>query len=127
MISGDNFGLNSDDPVSDGEEHRDAALLGAYMESMPSTGYLGDFWPSSANPLYASKHNPFVLFDDIRSSNARLAHVKPYTSLAHDLNGSPDAVPDFAYIVPNQCHDMHGGVYTPVATDGSDGTPCPYG
>jgi hypothetical protein len=31
------------------------------------------------------------------------------------------------WITPNQCHDMHGGVFAPVAADGSDGTPCPYG
>jgi phosphatidylinositol-3-phosphatase len=44
---------------------------GAYMESMPSAGYLADFWPSSSQQLYASKHNPFVLFNDIRSNPAR--------------------------------------------------------
>lgn len=134
LIAGDNFGLNSDDPNNrysapnivdqlEASHHTWAA----YEESMPSTGYLGDYWPSSANPLYASKHNPFVLFDDIRSSPSRLAHVKPYTSLAADLNGPEQSIPDFSFIVPNQCHDMHGGVYTPVAPDGSDGTPCPYG
>jgi len=97
----------------------------AYEESMPSAGYLGDYWPTSATPLYASKHNPFVFFDDIRSNPARLARIKPYD--AHDLNGPERSIPDFAHIVPNQCHDMHGGVYTRVAADGSDGTPCPDG
>jgi phosphatidylinositol-3-phosphatase len=36
-------------------------------------------------------------------------------------------IPNFVWITPNQCHDMHGGVFAPVASDGSDGTPCPYG
>jgi len=132
MIAGDNFGLNADDP----SQRFDARNLvdqlqatghtwDAYEESLPSVGYTGDYWPSSSNALYASKHDPFVLFDDIRNNPARLAHVKPYTSLASDLNGK--SAPDFAFIVPNQCHDMHGGVYTPVAADGSDGSPCPYG
>ena len=76
--------------------------------------------------LYASKHNPFVLFDDIRSSPARLRHDKPYTALAGDL-AKESTTPNFVWITPNQCHDMHGGVFTPVAPDGSDGTPCPFG
>jgi hypothetical protein len=134
LIAGDNFGLNADDP----SKRFDAKNLvdqieashrtwDAYEESLPSVGYTGDYWPSSSNALYASKHNPFVLFNDIRNDPARLAHVKPYTSLAADLNGPEKSIPDYSFIVPNQCHDMHGGVYTPVAADGSDGSPCPYG
>jgi hypothetical protein len=96
------------------------------MESMPSAGYLNDFWPSPSQQLYASKHNPFVLFNDIRSNPARLAHDKPYTALAGDL-AKEETTPNFVWITPNQCHDMHGGVFTAVAPDGSDGTPCPFG
>jgi hypothetical protein len=132
-ISGSNWFINNDNPanrydhtnlVDQLEANHDT--WGAYMESMPSVGYLGDFYPSSANPLYASKHNPFVLFDDIRNDPSRLANVKPYTALATDLERER-TTPDFVWITPNQCHDMHGGVYSPVAPDGSDGTPCPYG
>lgn len=54
------------------------------MESMPSVGYLGDFAPGTVQ-LYASKHNPFVLFNDIRNDPSRLQNVKPYTALATDL------------------------------------------
>jgi hypothetical protein len=134
MIAGDNFGINNDSP----DNRYDAPNLvdqleatghtwAGYMESAPSDGFLGDFWPSKSNPLYASKHNPFALFDDIRGDAARMAHVKTYDALAADLNGPEKSIPDFSLIVPNQCHDMHGGVYSPVAADGSDGTPCPYG
>ncbi|HEY4413212.1 MAG TPA: alkaline phosphatase family protein [Gaiellaceae bacterium] len=132
-ISGSNWFINNDDPSNRFNhtnivDQLEAKKLtwGAYMESMPSVGYTGDFWPSSGNPLYASKHNPFVLFDDIRSNPARLARIKPYTDLATDLQ-KVSTTPNFVWITPNQCHDMHGGVYTAVATDGSDGTPCPYG
>jgi phosphatidylinositol-3-phosphatase len=132
MIAGDNFGINNDDPAN----RYDAPNLidqleatghtwGGYMESMPSVGYTGDFWPSSGSPLYASKHNPFVLFNDIRTNPDRLAKIKPFTSLSADLNGQEKSIPDFVYIVPNQCHDMHGGVYSTVGV--GDGTPCPYG
>ena len=42
----------------------------AYMQAMPTAGYLPDGWPSTpgASPLYVSKHNPFILYNDIRSS-----------------------------------------------------------
>jgi phosphatidylinositol-3-phosphatase len=132
-ISGSNWWVNDDNPANRFDhtnlvDQLEAKKLswGAYMESMPSVGYLGDYWPSSSQALYASKHNPFVLFDDIRSSAARLANVKPYTALAGDLK-SESTTPNVVWISPNQCHDMHGGVFTAVATDGSDGTPCPYG
>jgi len=132
QIAGDTFGINNDDPanrfnapnlVDQLEAHH--LSWGAYMESAPSAGYLGDYWPSSSEKLYANKHNPFVLFEDIRNDPSRLAKIKPYDALREDLNSRH--APNFVYIVPNQCHDMHGGVYTAVAADGSDGTPCPYG
>ena len=72
---------------------------GAYMESMPSVGYLGDNAPTSPNvQLYVSKHNPFVLFNDIRNNPARLANVKPYDQFAADL--ASNHVPDFVWISP---------------------------
>jgi hypothetical protein len=94
------------------------------MESMPSAGFTGQQYPASA-ALYANKHNPFVLMQDVLSSPARLANIKPYTSFATDMKAK--SIPNYVWITPNQCHDMHGGVYAPIASDGSDGTPCPYG
>jgi phosphatidylinositol-3-phosphatase len=102
---------------------------GAYMDTLPYTGYTGAIYPDatafppSGAALYTNKHNPFVLMDDIRSNPGRLAQIKPYTDLASDLN-SPNA-PDFVWISPNQCNDMHGGVYSTVP--GHAETPCPYG
>ena len=132
-ISGSNWFVNDDNPNNRFDHTNLVDQLeashhswGAYMESMPSAGYVGDFSPSSSVQLYASKHNPFVLFNDIRNDPARLANVKPYTALATDLRRD-STTPDFVWISPNQCHDMHGGVFAPVAPDGSDGTPCPFG
>jgi hypothetical protein len=128
MIAGDNFGVNDDDPG----HHFPAKNLvdqlepkhswAAYMESAPKHSYLDDYYPSKRVPLYASKHNPFVLFDDIRNNTARLERIKPYEEFAKDM--ASGNVADFVFIVPNQCHDLHGGVEEFVA-DG-DGTPCPY-
>ena len=121
MTAGDNFAINNDNPANRFDapnivDQFEAAgkTWGAYMESMPTAGYLGDFAPGTT-ALYASKHNPFVLFTDIRNNPARLAKDKPYTALSADLNGREKSIPDFVYIVPNQCHDMHGGVSTQIA------------
>jgi len=92
------------------------------MQAMPTSGYTGSFWPSSGNPLYASKHNPFVLYSDVLSNQGALNQIKPYTQLADDLNG-PN-VPRYVWISPDQCDDMHGGVY--AAVPGFSEAPCPY-
>jgi phosphatidylinositol-3-phosphatase len=129
MISGSNWFTNNDNPANRFDHTNLVDELsarhiswGAYMEALPAADPLTDFWPSSTDPLYASKHDPFALFTDIRSDPARVANIKPYTDLAGDLN-SPHA-PRFVYIVPDQCNDMHGGVYDTIA--GYPETPCPY-
>jgi len=130
MISGSNWWTNNDNPANRFDhtnliDELDAAHIswGAYMEALNPADPLADFWPSSAAPLYASKHNPFALFTDIRNDPARVANIKPYASLAGDL--ASNNAPRFVYIVPDQCNDMHGGVFTAVA--GHPETPCPFG
>ncbi|MEO5965444.1 MAG: alkaline phosphatase family protein [Candidatus Limnocylindrales bacterium] len=93
----------------------------AYMDAMPSAGYTGAVGPNGV-ALYTNKHNPFVLMDDVLSNPARLAQIKPYTDMAADLNSAH--APEFVWISPDQCNDMHGGVYVTVA--GHPETPCPY-
>ena len=85
---------------------------GAYMEALPYAGYTGATAPGTT-ALYSNKHDPFVLMTDVLSSPSRLANIKPYTSLATDLNSRH--APDFVWISPDQCNDMHGGVYSTVA------------
>jgi len=72
----------------------------AYLESMPSSCYVGDAYP------YMQKHNPFIYYNDVRTNPARCAeHVVPFTQLSTDLvNGT---VPNLAWITPNMCNDMH--------------------
>ncbi len=129
MTSGSNWYTNTDNPanrfdhtniVDELEAHH--ISWAAYMDAMPAGDQLADFWPSSTDPLYASKHDPFALYTDVRDDPARLADIKPYTDLASDLN-RPHA-PRYVYIVPDQCNDMHGGVYDAIA--GHPETPCPY-
>lgn len=130
MISGSNWWINNDNPANRFDhtnlvDELQAAHIswGAYMEALPADNPLTDFWPSSSTPLYASKHNPFALFTDIRDNPARVANIKPYTDLPTDLNG-PNP-PRFVFISPDQCNDMHGGVFTAVPDHPE--TPCPFG
>jgi len=127
--SGSNWYTNNDNPANVfdhtnivDELNGNGISWAAYMQAMPSAGYTGQFWPSSADPLYANKHNPFVLYSDILASSSELAHIKPYTSLAHDLS-EPDA-PKYVWVTPDQCNDMHGGIYDTIP--GYSETPCPY-
>ena len=129
MISGSNWFTNNDNPANRFDHTNLVDELtarhiswGAYMEALPAADPLTDSWPSAADPLYASKHNPFALFTDIRDSPARVANIKPYTDLAADLNSAH--APRLVFITPDQCNDMHGGVSDAIA--GHPETPCPF-
>ena len=129
MIGGSNWFTNNDNPANRFDhtnlvDELDAAHIswGAYQEALPAADPLTDFWPSGSQPLYASKHNPFVLFTDIRDNPDRVANIKPYTALAGDLNSGH--APRFVFITPDQCNDMHGGVSGTVA--GHPEVPCPF-
>lgn len=72
----------------------------AYMESMPSNCFIG----SSGD--YAQKHDPFIYFDDIRSNPNRCNNIVPLTQLESDL-AVTTTTPNFIWISPNLCNDMH--------------------
>ncbi len=78
----------------------------AYMESMPRPCFIGN-----EGTLYMQKHNPFIYFDDIRNNPDRCKNIVPFTEFENDLLFN--AVPDFVWISPNQCNDMHN---CPVGT-----------
>jgi hypothetical protein len=85
----------------------------AYMQSLPYAGYTGEYFPyRTVNgqlvpvKLYAQKHDPFMYFPAIRNHPARLNKVVPFTNFAADLESGN--VPNFVWISPDQCHDMHG-------------------
>ncbi len=76
----------------------------AYMQSYslctnPLAAACGD-------QLYERKHNPFVTFADVQSSPARMANIVDFSQLNGDL--AAGNVPDYVWISPDQCHDMHG-------------------
>jgi len=90
-----------------------------YMDSMPSPCFHADLSPTAVPPdpyqgnstsapagNYADRHNPFNYYTDITGNATRCqSHVVPYTQLAADISG--DAVPTYAFITPDTCHDGH--------------------
>jgi phosphatidylinositol-3-phosphatase len=64
------------------------------------------------NQLYERKHNPFVSYQDVQSSPSRLDNIVDFSQFATDL--ANDTVPDYSWISPDQCHDMHGRGATPA-------------
>jgi hypothetical protein len=85
----------------------------AYMQSLPYAGYTGEYFPyrivngqQVPVKLYAQKHDPFMYFSTIRNNPVRLNKVVPFTNFADDLESGN--IPNFVWISPDQCHDMHG-------------------
>ena len=98
----------------------------SYQESLPpygadgvdnSDGLLSNLTEAAPGVpnLYAVKHNPFVYFASVQSGQDHdnsLKNTVDLNQLYVDL--AQDRVPNFAFIVPNQCHDMHGRGSTEV-------------
>ena len=73
----------------------------AYMQSLPSVGFTGD-----STDVYAQKHDPFMYFSHIRNNPARMQRIVPFSQFSSDIQSS--TVPNFVWITPDLCHDMHG-------------------
>ncbi|HEU5383429.1 MAG TPA: alkaline phosphatase family protein [Ktedonobacteraceae bacterium] len=76
----------------------------AYMQSYSLCATKLDH--ACGNQLYERKHNPFISYQDVASNPARVANLVDFGQLAHDL--SSKNVPDYVWISPDQCNDMHG-------------------
>jgi phosphatidylinositol-3-phosphatase len=111
--SGSTWGSNNDDvlqaPYFNHEnlvDQFEAAHVSwkAYMQSIP---YPGDTVTETPNGLYVRKHDPFLMYPDVFKNRARADRVVPLTQLGKDL--ASGHVPQYAWISPNICDDMHGG------------------
>jgi hypothetical protein len=132
VTSGSTWGSNADDEAQADQGYFNHLNLvdqleGAgvswkgYMESMPSVGYTGDYGDCTNNTtpdpdctggdtgtaLYVRKHNPFMQYPEIFNNPQQADNVVPISQLSTDL--SDGHVPQFAWITPNICSDMHGG------------------
>ncbi len=115
LEAGTNFGVKNDnDP---GANHQSAAVhLVSLLDQVGITwksyqeGITGTACPLQRSDLYAPKHNPMVYFDNITGGNDPqsaycIAHARPYSELATDLqNGT---VARYNFLTPNLCNDMH--------------------
>lgn len=78
----------------------------AYMQSLFAGGNTNKLADSAGNQLYERKHDPFVSYADVQDNPARMANIVDFSQFATDL--ADNTVPDFSWISPDQCHDMHG-------------------
>lgn len=108
--AGTNAGVPGDDDVTIDEQNIVDQLEAhgktwkGYMESYSLCATPTDH--ACGNQLYERKHNPFISFDDVRNNPARVANLVDLTQLKTDLDNN--TVPDYSWISPNQCNDMHG-------------------
>jgi hypothetical protein len=107
LTGGDTFGITSDCHtcfVNADNIANQLAAAGktwkAYMESMPGPCFVGDKLPD-----YSVNHDPFMYYDDIRTNPDLCNEVVPFSQFSIDLRA--DTLPDFVWITPNTCNDMH--------------------
>lgn len=121
-VGGSTFGIQDDNSWKSAGHTLNAPYLGSqleqvgrswktYQQALPSDNAAKqhDAYAADGSQLYATKHNPFLNFLGHYPQSqwaAELDKMVPDTQLATDLQAN--TVPDFAYIVPDQCHDMHG-------------------
>jgi|SRR6478672_1127110 len=79
-----------------------------YQENLPSVGsnFASSVTNGKPDKLYAVKHNPFIYFASVQNDPAELNNIVPASQLTIDL--AQGTVPNFSFIAPNQCNDMHG-------------------
>jgi phosphatidylinositol-3-phosphatase len=131
--SGSTWGSNTDDEAQADngyfnhlslfdELQRAHLSWGGFMQSMPSVGYTGDYGSctngttpdpdctagsDTGTALYVRKHNPPMQYPDIFKNPTMADHVVPLYKLSGELTSG--RVPDYVWITPNICDDMHGG------------------
>lgn len=120
LLSGSTNGVTSDDaywknvvdrPSLISQLDRAGVSWKAYLQALPYAGYQGICYPAKCNgapdndPLYVSKHDTIQNFTTSWNA-ADWSRQVPIGELASDLHSGD--VPRFSYIVPDECHDMHG-------------------
>jgi hypothetical protein len=122
MLGGSDFGISSDDPYFfPGHTVNQPNLLSqlegagktwkAYLQDLPYAGYRGYCYPGKCNGIpdsdtqYVAKHNGIVNFANMQTPTEWVKQT-PYGQLATDLVSGQ--VPNFSYIVADECNDMHG-------------------
>jgi hypothetical protein len=122
MLGGSDFGIADDGPYYVNIVDKPSLMSQleaagkawkAYHQTMPYAGFRGLGYPNrivgvpDLDLLYASKHNGMLNFKSIQTDAIERAKMMPLQQLSSDL--ANNRLFDFSYIVPDECHDMHGG------------------
>ena len=115
LEAGTNFGISNDNAPSSNHQGTTSHLVTLLKNANITWKSYDEDISGTSCPLtnvskYAVKHNPFVYFDDVTNALSTtsaycIAHVRPYTELATDLNNN--TVASYNFITPNLCNDMH--------------------
>src|SRR5262250_3591566 len=130
LLGGNTFGIADDNPYFLNAVNKPSLISQldeagitwkAYLQGLPHAGYKDICYPARCNgtpdndPLYVSKHDAIQNFTTSLNP-ADWSHQVPLEELADDL--SSGNVPAFNYIIPDECHDMHGD--PPYCIDGGN-------
>jgi phosphatidylinositol-3-phosphatase len=115
--SGATNGVNDDNDIT-----VDVPNIVDQLESHGKTwkGYMQSYSLCNGNPLahacgnqlYERKHNPFITYKDVQTNPSRVANIVDFSQFGTDL--ANNTVPDYSWISPDQCNDMHGRAATPA-------------
>jgi len=115
LEAGTNFNILNDDDPSDNHQSTKQHLVTMLSNAGISwksyqEGISGKDCPLTENGVYAPKHNPMVFFDDVTDGNnpssaTCIAHVRPFSELAGDLQKNTQV--RYNFITPSLCDDMH--------------------
>jgi Phosphoesterase family len=120
LLGGNTYGVVSDDAYWKNQIHAPSLISQldqagvswkAYLQALPYPGYEGICYPARCNgapdsdPLFVSKHDGIQNFTTSLNA-ADWSRQVPISYLAADLRSGN--VPAFGYVVPDECHDMHG-------------------
>lgn len=102
----ESFDDNFSGTISDDNIVRELVKAGkswkAYMESIPSQGYLG-----ADSGTYLRHHNPFSYLSDVQNSATQTANIVPFSQFASDL--ASNSLPQYAFVAPDTNNDAHNG------------------
>jgi len=122
MIAGQTFGIHDDEPYThhtldkrslvDQLEERNLTWKG-YYQNIHEPGSKAVAFPDPQSPVpdppserYVAKHNAFINFSKVQKDQALLSKMVDFDQLFQDLFSGQ--MPNYAHIVPDQCHNMHG-------------------
>jgi phospholipase C len=107
QLGGDFFGIATDDYVTLNvtnlvdlmEPH--GLTWKSYQENYPGNCFDGEY----NNHLYARKHNPFIIFENIRNNKQRCSNIVNSDQLDIDIRNGQ--LPNLMYYTPNLNNDGH--------------------